>query len=377
MIPHILCIPCILKPVFIILQTGILYGILSYKRFKSKYPFTKSTQELFKLNTKPDIRIMDKLFAHLETWRLYTVIWCGLVSLAGSCIAYDDFPTLKTALMAFFIPMMGWTAGLYLSDFLDRKLDAIQKPHRPIPSGRIRPYEAIGVGAVLALTGFILSFFLSFYNVLLVFVVAFLVFSYAKFTKSKGLLGNINRGAVTVAAYFFGVFSIGQSLESIPIYIWLLAFVFLLHDTNSNLVGAIRDMEGDKKGGYVTIPVKYGLKKSIFISLVLTLIWLPPALFLAYHYQFLSINFYYIMIIDILILLCLYAYLFKSIKNYSREKALKFHEFFVIERITLASAFIFGVAKIQIALVIYVVALLITIISQYSLRKKYEFKEIK
>ena len=277
--------------------------------------------------------------------------------------------------MAFFIPMMGWTAGLYLSDFLDRKLDAIEKPHRPIPSGRIVPYEAIAVGAVLAITGFILSFLLSIYNVLLVFVVAALVYSYAKITKSKGFLGNINRGAVTVAAFAFGVFSIGEPINTIPNYIWLLAFVFLFHDTNSNLVGAIRDMDGDKKGGYVTIPVKYGLEFSIFLSLVLTLIWLPLAIFIPYNYGFLSKYFYYIMIIDILIIFALYVYLFKAVKKYDRKKALKFHEFFVIERTTLASAFIFGVAKMYIAATIFIVALLITEISQYSLRKKYEFKE--
>jgi len=297
------------------------------------------------------------------------------VSLAGACIVYSSFPPLKTALMAFFIPMLGWTAGLYLSDFLDRKLDAIEKPHRPIPSGRINPNEALIVGAVLAVSGLILSFFLSIYNIILVFVVAILVYSYAKFTKSKGIFGNINRGAVTVAAYLFGVFSIGAPIESIPVYIWFLAFVFLFHDTNSNLVGAIRDMEGDKEGGYNTIPVKYGLEFSIFVSLVLTFIWLPLALFLPYSYDFLNKNFYYIMILVILIIFSLYVYLFKAAKKYSRQKALKFHEFFVIERTTLASAFIFGVAEIHIAATIYLVALFITAASQYSLRKKYEFKE--
>jgi len=206
-------------------------------------------------------------------------------------------------------------------------------------------------------------------------VVAFLVFTYAKITKSKGFLGNINRGAVTVAAYFFGVFAIGQSLESIPIYIWLLALVFLFHDANSNLVGAIRDMEGDKKGGYFTIPVKYGLKISIIVSLFLTAIWFPLVLFIPYKYEFLNIEFYYIMFIDFLILFSLYILLFNSVKNYSRKKALKFHEFFVIERTTLAAAFIFGVAEIRIAAFVYFTALIITGVSQYSLRKKYEFKE--
>jgi 4-hydroxybenzoate polyprenyltransferase/geranylgeranylglycerol-phosphate geranylgeranyltransferase len=321
--------------------------------------------------------LKDKLFAHLETWRLYTVIWCGLVSLAGSCIAYKSLPPFEIAALSLFIPMMGWTAGLYLSDFLDRKLDAIQKPHRPIPSGRIKPKEALVIGGIFAVTGFILSFLLSLNNIILVFVVAGLVFSYTKISKSRGITGNINRGIVTVAAYFFGVFSINQPIQSIPVYVWLLSIVFLFHDTNSNLVGAIRDIEGDKKGGYQTIPVKYGVKNSVIISLAITIIWLSLALFLPYYYKFLKIEFYLLMIIDLLILISLYIYLFRAFSRYSREKGLRFHEFFVIERITLASAFIFGVADNYIAVIIFVTTILITSFSQHMLRKRYEFVEKK
>ncbi len=326
--------------------------------------------------SKPNFKIKDKLFAHLETWRPYTVIWCGMVSLAGSCLAFGRFPPLKVSILVFFIPILGWIAGLYLSDFLDRKLDAIEKPHRPIPSGRIKPKEALIMGGLLATIGTILSFYLSINNFLLVFIVGFLVLGYSKFSKSKGIIGNINRGLVTVMAYFFGVVSIDKNLLIVPVYIWLLSIVFLFHDTNSNLVGAIRDIKGDKKGNYQTIPVKYGIKISFVISLFLTIIWLSLILFLPYYYKFLKPEFYYIMIIDVIILLALYIYLFKAIKKYTREKALKFHEFFVVERITLASALIFGIAEFYLALVIYVVALTITIIAQFTLRKGYEFEEI-
>ena len=328
-----------------------------------------------KTSSKSKITIKNKLFAHLETWRIYTVIWCGLVSFAGACIAFGNLPPLRTALLALFIPMMGWTAGLYLSDYLDRKLDTIQKPHRPIPSGRIKPKEALALGAVFAITGFILSFLLSINNIILVFVVAILVFLYAKVSKSKGIIGNLNRGLVTVAAYFFGVFSLGQSISAIPIYLWLLAIVFLFHDTNSNLIGAIRDIKGDKKAGYNTIPVKYGIKKSIFFSLILTLIWLPLALYIPYRYKFLKNEFYIVIILDILILLIMYIYLFRFKDDYTQKKTLRFHEFFVIERIILASAFIFGIIEYYTAFSIFIIALLVTIASQYLLRKRYEFLE--
>ena len=318
--------------------------------------------------------LKTKLFAHLETIRPYTVVWCGLVSLVGTCVTLGNFPSISIALLVLFIPMLGWIAGLYLSDYLDRNLDSIQKPHRPIPSGRIKPKEAIIVGAIFALVGFFLTFFLTLYNIILVFVVAVLVFFYTSISKSHGFSGNVNRGLVTMAAYFFGIFATGVPLSSLPPYVWLLSIVFLVHDTNSNLVGAIRDIEGDKKGGYRTIPVKYGVKISIYISLLLTTVWLPLSLIIPFYYHFLTILFYLIMVIDIAILFFLYVYLFRSISTYSREKGLRFHEFFVIERITLASAFIFGIASMSTAILIYLIALIITTGSQYLLRKRYEFQ---
>lgn len=318
--------------------------------------------------------VKKKLFAHLESMRPYTVTWCGLVSLVGTCVTLGYFPSISIALLVLFIPMMGWIAGLYLSDYLDRNLDSIQKPHRPIPSGRIKPEEAIIVGALFAVTGFLLTFFLTLYNVILVFVVAVLVFLYTNVSKSHGFSGNVNRGLVTMAAYFFGIFATGIPLTSLPPYVWLLSLVFLVHDTNSNLVGAIRDIEGDKKGGYQTIPVRYGVKNSIIISVFLTAVWLPLSLIIPWYYRVLAFPFFLMMVIDIAILLVMYLYLFRSIWSYSREKGLRFHEFFIIERITLASAFIFGVADIPIAILVYVVALLITSGSQYFLRKRYEFQ---
>lgn len=330
---------------------------------------------LLNASKKSKISIKDKIFAHLETWRLYTIIWCGLVSLAGACISFKEFPSLKIAALATFVPMMGWVAGLYLSDYLDRKLDIIQKPHRPIPSGRIKPKEALVVGGAFAIVGFVLSFLLGIINILLVFFVAALVLTYAKISKSHGISGNLNRGFVTVAAFFYGVFSTNQSIQTIPIYIFLLSLVFLFHDTNSNLVGAIRDMGGDKKGGYLTIPVKYGLKKSILLSTLLSIVWMSLIISIPIYFNFLKQEFYFILIVDFLIILAFYFYLFKSTTSYSREKGLKFHEFFVIERIVLASALIFGIAELHIAIVIIIVALIVTITSQNMLRKRYEFME--
>jgi len=126
------------------------------------------------LTTNSKTNLKEKIFAHIEASRPYTVIWCGLVSLVGACVVCRDLPPMHISILVTVIPMMGWTAGLYLTDYFDRKLDLIQKPHRPIPSGRIHKNEALAIGGIFAMLGFLLSFFLSIYNIILVFPVQFL-----------------------------------------------------------------------------------------------------------------------------------------------------------------------------------------------------------
>ncbi|OYT57817.1 hypothetical protein B6U70_01945 [Euryarchaeota archaeon ex4484_162] len=311
--------------------------------------------------------------------RPYTVVWCGLVSLAGACITLGGLPTLRITVLSMLIPIMGWIAGLYLSDYLDRKLDSIQKPHRPIPSGRIKPKEAIAVGILFASTGLFLSSLLNIYNLMLVFVVAALVFAYARFSKSHGIIGNLNRGIIIIAAYLFGVFSVNTPLQLIPTYVWLLSPVFLVHDTNSNLVGTIRDMQGDKKGGYITIPVKYGLKTTIQISIILSITYILLTIITTAYYRFLQhpIQFYTLLALSITILIIMYLKTLRPLNKIDRKRALRAHEYFVIERTTLANAFIIGmIDPLYISLTIYILTIGITLISQHMIRDRYEFENI-
>ena len=333
-----------------------------------------------KKKTKSKITVKAKLFAHFETMRLYTVTWCGLIGLVGSCIVYKGLPPINIAILAFIIPMMGWIAALYLSDYLDRKLDLIEKPHRPIPSGRIKPNEALAIGGLFAVSGFLLSFLLSLNNVILVFITASLVFLYTKISKSRGIIGNFNRGIVIIAAFFFGVFSKEDPVFTIPVYIILLSLVFFLHDTNSNLVGSIRDIEGDKKGGYITFPVKYGIKKSMQLSIILSIIYISLIIFITLYYDFLNYlyRFYLLFLVGIIVLIIMYITMFRNINKMDRKKALMAHEFFIAERVILASAFILGmINQILISTAIFIALLTITLSSQFFIRKRYEFEMIK
>jgi geranylgeranylglycerol-phosphate geranylgeranyltransferase len=320
------------------------------------------------------LTMLQKLFAHLETMRPYTLFWCGLVSLVGACLQYGDIPPLRISLLVFFIPILGWIAGLYLADYYDRTLDAIQKPHRPIPSGRISAREALIVGGSYAIIGFGLSLLLPPINIVLVFIAGILVLSYAKLTKAQGLLGNFNRGAMTVVTFLFGVFSI-TTTSQIPVSLWLLSLVFFFHDTNSNIIGAIRDVHGDKTGGYATTPVKYGIRLTLLISVTLSSIYLLLTTGIISFFPLVLYPTYFLLLfsIGILILCMMYLILFTSVNSLTRKQSLYAHELFVAERIIFSSAFIVGITSSHLlSFSVCIVSLVTTLLSQHLLRERYE-----
>jgi geranylgeranylglycerol-phosphate geranylgeranyltransferase len=313
-----------------------------------------------------------KLFAHLETTRPYTLFWCGLVSLAGAVVSSRAWPS--NALLVFIIPIMGWIAGLYLADYADRSLDRIQKPQRPIPSGRISPREALVVGAVFAIVGLGLTFLLSLVNVALTFVAAGLVYVYARWTKPKGLLGNLTRGLLTLVTFLFGVAAV-QPLTLLTPSLMVLALVFFIHDTNSNIIGAMRDVTGDQAADCQTTPVRYGIRIALYISLTLSVAYLSITVALVLTTPVLphTTPFFFILLVGTMLLAAMYFILFHSPEPAPSVIMLRAHELFVGERILFASAFIIGIIDLTVfSSILILLSLLFTLLSQYLLRRRYE-----
>ncbi|MFJ7175407.1 SCO3242 family prenyltransferase [Streptomyces massasporeus] len=70
-------------------------------------------------------------------------------ALAGTA-ATGASPSTRT-LLAIASSLCLYEAGMALNDWADREVDAVERPHRPLPSGRIRPAAALT--AACALTG--------------------------------------------------------------------------------------------------------------------------------------------------------------------------------------------------------------------------------
>jgi 4-hydroxybenzoate polyprenyltransferase len=84
----------------------------------------------------------------LRVSALFTVPGDALAGAAASGVR----PGARTALVTG-ASLCLYEAGMALNDWADRAEDAVERPHRPLPSGRIAPAQALAAAAGLTVAG--------------------------------------------------------------------------------------------------------------------------------------------------------------------------------------------------------------------------------
>ena len=316
------------------------------------------------------VKLKTKLVAHIEMMRPYTLFYSGMLGFASALfISEGSAPTWRLVL-AFLVPTLGWLAGLYAGDYYDRDLDAISKPHRPVPSGRVGPKEAFGFMVGYILLGYALALVLSPWALVVAVLTTVFGIAYSKTFKRHAILGNLDRGLL---AFFTVTFAAAatRNLEFGGLFL-VLCGIFFFHDSSTNLIGAIRDLEGDRDAGYGTVPVVYGIKRSVQISGLLSLSWIVFAvpLFVHYYESWLAIGLFATALV---LTAVVYAVLFGYGDDLTRKQALAAHKVTVIERLimTAAVAAIYG-STLMVLLLLLSVSVAAQV-AQVVMRNRYEF----
>lgn len=317
------------------------------------------------------------LRAHVETWRPYTLWYCGLVGLAGAALVGGPHHPWRLA-AAWAAPTAGWLGGHYLSDYFDRELDAGSKPHRPIPSGRLTARAALwcGCACFAVLAGLAVA---GGWGTASVAVAAALgMVAYGRWFKARGASGNVVRGALGAIALLYGAAAAGlrpaSGLPAAPTIAALLVLMaaFWLHDTASNLVGTLRDIDGDRAGGYQTLPVRRGTPFAVTTVLVLYAAAIAAALAGGLLTRRGQADFLTTLLVAAATGVAALAPLVAHRAQMPVVVALRAHSVLVIERVALASAIVglgLGVAW-QLGLAAPMVAL--TWWTQSTMRKQHE-----
>jgi geranylgeranylglycerol-phosphate geranylgeranyltransferase len=184
-----------------------------------------------------------------------------------------DFSVLLASVVVF----TATGAGNVINDYFDHEIDAINRPERPIPSGRI----SRGVAGVYSIILFALASLMGFYLGLLPGLVvvssSLLMVYYAWRLKKRCLVGNITISFLTGLSFVFGGIVLGEVRASI-----LLGFYAFLMTMAREIVKDMEDVEGDLAEGATTLPITHGMRISgvLAASFMLIASLTSPSLYL-------------------------------------------------------------------------------------------------
>lgn len=320
------------------------------------------------MNGTHSIRV--RLLAHVEACRPDTIFYAGTVGLSGAILTNPDAEP-RLLFLAWLVPTLAWIASLYGGDYFDRDLDALTKPHRPIPSGRIRPGTARNAMVLLIGAGGLLAMLVNPLTALLAIPATIFGIAYARWLKGKGLWGNTSRGLPTALTVLYGSMVV-QPLPAPELAI--LAVMLWIHDSGSNLLGALCDRDGDRLGGYLTYPVQYGDEATVrgltrFFICWVTLALISPV-FLANRIDL--AGYYGPLAVAVALGWISLRSVIRAPRPIPRAVGLRAHEIVVIERIILGTFLIAAASRVGLALSIGVPSMLFTVLARRLMRRRYE-----
>jgi len=231
-------------------------------------------------------------------------------------------------------------ASMAINDYYDRDIDAINEPKRPIPSGAIKPKEALAFTFFLTAIGLITAYLTSISCLILAIISWAISVSYTTVGKRSGLPGNFLVAACVAVPFIYGSLAVAGTIE---LNVVIFASMAFLSVTGREITKGIVDVQGDRAQNVKTLAVRSGEKTAahtavIFFLLAAALSPIPLLLDL--------VSFWFIPLVaatDI----GLAASAFMLLKNYSRENARKVKNMVLLWFLLGLLAFIVGALTIN------------------------------
>lgn len=210
---------------------------------------------------------MRKTSGFVQLMRPVNCAMMGFAVFVGAVLADPQFFAVGyiAVVYGFITGFMLTAASMTINDYYDRVIDAINEPSRPIPSGIIRPQQALAFVFILSLVGFIFAYFTSVLCLLVALISWVVVVAYVTVGKSSGLPGNFLVSICVAIPFIYGSIAV---LNSVPLSVVLFTLMAFLSNTGREITKGIVDVKGDKAEGIRTLAVRYGEKNAAVTAAV-------------------------------------------------------------------------------------------------------------
>jgi geranylgeranylglycerol-phosphate geranylgeranyltransferase len=289
---------------------------------------------------------MSKLGGYVRLMRPVNCIMMGFAVLVGAVLAAaPQFSAVNwlNILFGFLTGFAFCAAAMAINDYYDRKIDAINEPNRPIPSGLIKTREALAFMALLIVLGFMFAVLVSplSFGVLCLGVAAAslaVTATYITVGKRTGLPGNFLVSICVAIPFIYGSLT---AIGTVGLNVVLFASMAFLSNTGREITKGIVDVKGDSAEGMKTLAVRFG-EKNAAVSAVAFFIFAVALTPITWFLGLVGIWFTpFVLVTDIGLIVCSVLLL----RDHSREKARRIKKVVLYLFLVGLLAYIFGVIK--------------------------------
>jgi 4-hydroxybenzoate polyprenyltransferase len=193
-------------------------------------------------------------------------------------------------------------AGYIINDYMDVRLDLINKPTKVIVGNSISRRWAMFLHIILNAMAIILALAINKHIALLVFICAFSLWLYSQFLKKTYLIGNLLVALLT--AFTLWIMHIFQQ-DMMVAGIWVYGIFAFGTTLVREIIKDTEDLRGDQNFKCKTLPIVLGVRKTKEVLLVLHLIILGLTFAFCTSFVALSYSSYKIYIMFLMYMLIL------------------------------------------------------------------------
>ena len=256
---------------------------------------------------------MKTLFAYLELARplngiiAFISAWLGgMFASQGTIENLLDIRLWLVSIAAFVL----LAAGNAINDYCDYNIDQINRPQRPLPSGRIRRVDALIFAIVFIGIGIWLGTLINRNATGIAMLVCLALTSYAIWLKRVPFVGNLVVSSLTGLTFISG----GVAIDSVQGTLIPAIFAFLFTAARE-IVKDLEDTEGDLKNSVKTLAIlnpQLAVKTAIGFMVLVILFSPIPYLFGWYSW-------YYLLVVVLGVDLVLIGLAIRLLRDASRE----------------------------------------------------------
>lgn len=206
--------------------------------------------------------MIHRLKIYLELIRPFTLIAPVVGFLSGAMIASGATPDIYCLLGALSAAILNAASNVN-NQYFDLEIDKINKPFRPLPSGKISKTATILFACMLYGISLALALFINlqlFFIILITTVITFFYSAPPVRIKQYPFMSNIAialpRGMLLIVAGW----SVVKPVFNIEP--WFIGLIFALYLTGAATTKDFSDIKGDSRFGIKTLPILYGPEKA-------------------------------------------------------------------------------------------------------------------